>query len=134
MFQPAGFLFPDVELWATGYLRAALAGRAEPYAADVYVSNRVPTTRRARMVVVRRDGGRSNGNLDDARLAIRTWAATEQDATNLALLVHALIGDAPGSGGVLRTSVESGPSPVADESDQPLRLSVFTIRQRGVEA
>ena len=40
--QPIGLIFPDVELWATDYLRTALAARDEVYTWGVYVSNRVP--------------------------------------------------------------------------------------------
>ena len=56
-FQPATVVHPDVELWATGYLRAALAGRPELVAASVHVSNQKPTTNKPRTVVVLSHGG-----------------------------------------------------------------------------
>lgn len=129
--QPIAVLFPDVELWATGYLRTALAARMEPYAADVLVSNRVPTTRRARMVIVRRDGGQANGLRDEARVGVNVWAATEQDATDLARLVAALLWAAPDGAPVLAVGQQSGPSPVPDESGAARRYMVFEIATRG---
>lgn len=131
MFQPAPILFPDVELWATGYLRTALAAREETYAAGVYVANTVPNPRRNRMVILRRDGGRAFDVFDDARVSVRVWAATEQDATDLSRLVAALLWAAPDGSPVVRVTQESGNSPVPDESGAHLRYSVFTIRTRG---
>lgn len=129
--QPSGILFPDVELWATGYLRAALAARPEPYAAVNTVSNRVPPTRTNRMVIVRRDGGNSDGLRDQARVSVQVWAKTEQDATDLARLVAALLWAAPTGDPVLMVRQQSGPTPIADTSGQPLRYLVFDIHTRG---
>lgn len=133
MFQPAPILLPDVELWATTYLRAAVTARAEPYTDDVFVGTSVPNPRRGRMVIVRRDGGRAFDVFDDARLSVRVWAGTEQDATDLARMVNALLWAAPNGQPVVKVTHESGPTPVADESKQSLRYSVHTIRSRGVQ-
>lgn len=128
-------VFPDVELWATGHLRSALAARAESYAADVFVSNAVPAGRRDRMVIVRRDGGpRLDVVREAARLTVRVWGKTEQEATDLARLVRALLWAAPNGAPVLKVSDLSGPSPVADESGQPLRLMSFEVIVRGAAA
>jgi hypothetical protein len=127
-------IFADVELWAAGYLRARLATRSEPYASGVFVGNVVPSTRRDRMVVFRRDGGfRTNAMLDAARLSVRVWARTEQEATDLARLVRALLHDATSDddGPVTRVIDQSGPSPVADESGQPMRFLVCELYVRG---
>lgn len=125
-------IFPDVELWAATYLRAALGGRGESYASNVYVSNAVPSTRRDRMVIFRRDGGpRLDVARDAARLSVRVWAKSEQDATNLAQLVRALLWAAPDGDPVLRVTDLSGPSPVADESGQPLRFFTLEVLVRG---
>lgn len=129
--QPAAVLFPDVELWASTFLRAALAARAEPYAANVFVSNQVPPVRRDRMVIVRRDGGTPEALRDQAYLSVRVWATTEQDATDLARLVTALLWSAPTGDPVLMVRQQSGASPVADESGQPLRFIVMEIHTRG---
>lgn len=130
--QPVGIIFPDVELWATAYLRVALADRLEPFADNVYVSNSVPTTRRDRMVIVRRDGGTATSLRDQARLSVRCWAKTEQDATDLSRLVAALLWAAPTGDPVLMVRQQSGPTPIADESKQPLRYLVFDVHTRGV--
>lgn len=125
-------IFPDAELWATGTIRDALAGRTETYAQNVYVSNAVPTTRRDRMVICRRDGGpRLDVAREAARLGVRVWAMTEQDATDLARLVSALFGAAADGNPVLKVTQPSGPTPVADSSGQPLRYLTFELTVRG---
>lgn len=125
-------IFPDVELWATGYLRTALAGRSESYASGAYVSNSVPSPRRDRMAVVRRDGGpRLDATREAARLAVRVWAPTDKDATDLARLVAALLWAAPNGDPVLRVSQPMGVTPVADQSGQPLRYMIFEVVMRG---
>lgn len=126
---------PDVELWATGYLRAALGDRGEAFASDVLVSNTVPVPRQPRMVVVRRDGGpRLDVVREAARLGVRVWAGSEQDATDLARLVAALLWAAPDGAPVVRVTQPGGISPVADESKQPLRYMTFEITTRGTES
>lgn len=126
--------FPDTELWATDWCRRALVGRSEPYAADVYVSNRVPDTRRDRMVIFRRDGGvRLDQVREQPRLTLRIWGPTEQEATDLARLVLALLWAAPDGAPLCAVPSISGPSPVADESGQPLRLASADLIIRGTE-
>jgi len=124
-------LFPDVELWATGYLRTALDSRTEPYTDNVYVGNVVPDTRASRMVVVRRDGGPLDRLRDTARLVVRTWATSEQDVNDLARMVGALLWAAPDGQPVIRVDQPTGPTPVADPSRQPLRLQTFEVVVRG---
>lgn len=125
-------IFPDVELWATDWLRTALADRTETYATGVHVGNAVPADRRDRMVIFRRDGGpRIDATREAARLAVRVWAATEQDATDLARLVAALLWAAPNGDPVLRVAQQMGPSPIADQSGQPLRYMTFEVVVRG---
>lgn len=125
-------IFPDVELWATGWLRAALAARAEPYATDVLVGVVVPTTRRPRMVMVRRDGGRRlDATREAPRLGINVWGSSEQEAGDLARLVAALLWAAPDGSPVLRASQLAGPSPVADA--QPRRYMTFELVVRGTD-
>lgn len=129
--QPTPVLFPDAELWATTTLRTALAARPEPYAAGVFVSNTVPSSRRDRMVIVRRDGGASDGLFDYPRLGMNVWATTEQDATDLARLVAALLWSAPGDGVCVAMTQQSGPSAIPDESGAKRRYSVFEATMRG---
>lgn len=128
-------VFPDVEAWAVGYLRSALAARAESYAQNVVVGTRVPAPRADRMVVVRRDGGpRLDLVREAARLAVRVWAGTEADCADLAALVRGLLWAAPGDGPVVKVDDLAGPSPVEDESGQPLRFFTVEITTRGAEA
>lgn len=131
MWQPTAILFPDVELWATTYLRAALNERDEDYVWNVYVSNAVPSSRRDRMVIVRRDGGLSDGLRDNARLSVRVWAKKEQEATDLARLVQALLWAAPDGNPILSVVQQSGPTPIPDESKSALRYLVFEVATRG---
>lgn len=124
--------FPDVELWATGFLRSALAARSEPYAAGVYVGITVPDVRSDRMVVVRRDGGpRLDQVREAARLTVRVWGRTDQEASDLARLVAALLWASPDGSPVVRVSQTSGPSAVPDV--QPQRLTVFDVIVRGTD-
>lgn len=122
--------FPDVELWAAGYLRTALAARTEPYAAGVFVSNAVPSTRRDRMVIVRRDGGpRLDAVREVARLGVNVWGSTEQEVTDLTRLVRALLWAAPDGKPVCKAVENSGPSSIPDA--QPRRFMTFELTVRG---
>lgn len=128
--QPIAALPIDADLWWIVYLRGALVGRPEPYASGVYFDRAVPTTRRDRMVIVRRDGGNVVGAFDRPRVALDVWAKTESDATNLASLIVALALEAPGTNGCTRVSHQSGPNAVADPSGQPRRLSLIEATHR----
>jgi hypothetical protein len=129
-FQPPAVLFPDVELWASAYLRTALAARPEAYAADVRVANSKSTTTTNRQVVVRRDGGAQNGVLDFPRLSVRVWANREQDAADLSRLVQALLMVSPGNGPVVACTSLSGPQGIPDES-QPQKFLAVELTVRG---
>lgn len=121
----------DADLWWIVYLRGALVDRTEPYASGVYFDRAVPTTRRDRMVIVRRDGGNVSGAFDRPRVALDVWAKTEQDATNLANLVIALALNAPlVADGCVRVEHLSGPNSVADPSGQPRRLTLIEATHR----
>jgi hypothetical protein len=136
-------VFPDVELWATGWLRSALTARAEPYAADVFVSNARPSAEAwtsahpsipypARMVTVRRDGGpRLDVVREAARLGVNVWGKTEQEASDLARLVRALLWSAPDGDPVCKVTETSGPSPIPDV--QPRRYMTFELVVRGTD-
>lgn len=128
--QPVAALPIDADLWWIVYLRGALVGRPEPYASGVYFDRRVPTERRDRMVIVRRDGGSVSGLFDHPRVALDVWAKTEQDATNLASLIVALALDAAGANGCTRVTHLSGPNSVADPSGQPRRLALIEAKHR----
>lgn len=122
-------IFPDVELWAVTWLRAALAARSEPYASGVTVASKVPSTMPARLVWVRRDGGPRDGvALERPRLGVNVYAATEKDAADLANLVRALLWSAPDGDPVCRVDELSGPSPIADT--KPRRFMTFELLLR----
>ena len=134
--MPPGLLpvviFPDVELWACDYLREQLDDRAESYADGVYVSNVVPTPRRDRMVIVRRDGGpRLDATREQPALTVRVWATSEQESTDLSRLIGALLWAAPTGQPVISVTQTTGPTPVPDDSEQPLRMLTFELIVRG---
>lgn len=133
-WQPVALVFPDIELVLTGRYRTALGASAEAYASDVYVSNTIPTTRRDRMVIVRRDGGTQAEMRDRPRVSLRVFALTEKDATDLAALVMALAPTFADGAPIVAVPTEgrSGPFPVADESKQPLRQMTVEFHTRGV--
>lgn len=107
-------VFPDVEALAVNHLAQRLSERSEPEAQDVYVANRDPQTRRARMVLVRRDGGpRLDVKREAARLTVRIYGRDDDEAGRLATLVRAFLSSAAdGSTPVVLTRELSGPQPV----------------------
>lgn len=129
-WQPTASQPIDADLWWIVYLRGALVGRTEPYASNVYFDRAVPSQRRDRMVIVRRDGGNVTGLFDRPRVALDVWAKTERDATDLARLVIALALEAPGADGCTRVEHLSGPNSVAESSGQPRRLSLIEATHR----
>jgi hypothetical protein len=117
-------IFPDVELWATGYLRGALATSGYP---GIFVSNRRESQTVA--VWVRRDGGPADVVTEDARLGVNVFAATEQAVNDLARTVSALMRAAPGNGPAKWVRQPMGPSPITD--NQPRRYMTFEVRVKG---
>lgn len=114
--MPTAILWPDVEALATTYLRASLAARPEAYADAVTVHRNLPSPRPMRAVTVRDDGGPVLGDVRAvARLGINVWAATDEDATDLANLVVALLLAWPDGMPVL-TADPTRPYNVPDES------------------
>jgi hypothetical protein len=132
-WQPAPIIHPDAELWLCDYFRDRLADRDETYATDVYVGNKIPSDRRSRMVIVRRDGGLTTDVFDLPRFGIRVFANTERNATDLALLIRALLVDAPNAHAAAWVNVFSGPSVVDDPSAQPLRYLTAEAALRGAD-
>lgn len=120
-------VWPDVELWATGYLRTALAAYGYP---GIFVSNRREAQTTA--VWVRRDGGPGLDSIREAaRLGVNVFAPKEQAATDLARTVSALMRSGADGEPVLRVVQTLGPSPVAD--NQPRRYMTFEVTVRGAE-
>jgi hypothetical protein len=92
-------LYADAELVASTYLRAALAGRTEPYAAGVTVGTKPrPGVTPAKYVRLNRVGGTEAFRVADApRIRAQIWYGTGAEVTdeanrqNLAQLVWALL-------------------------------------------
>jgi hypothetical protein len=122
-------VFPDAVLWATDYLRRRLTDLGH---ADVFVGSKVPDPREPRMAVVRRVGGVGpNPFVDGPRLQVRVFGSTDEDATELAGLVRALLLASPGDGPVRRAR-DGGLVDVEDV--QPLRLLTVDLLTRGAVA
>lgn len=136
--QPVAAAPVDAELWWTVYIRGALVDRDETYAQGVFVGNKVPPSRKPRMVIVRRDGGTVNGLFDRPRVSFNVWgdkdkATGEKEAGDLARLVLALAQVAPLSGaGVTHVEVQSGPNAIPDESGAPRFLCLIEATHRAV--
>lgn len=132
-------LFDDLELWATGALRAALTARFEPYTDDVYVSNDYPLdpatgepTRRARMVIVRRDGGpRLDQVREEAQMGINVFGESTQITNDLARMVAALLWASPNGDPVVKVEQIAGLTPIDDPSNSPRVYMTFAITYRG---
>lgn len=120
---------PDLELWATGYLRAVLTARGH----DVEVSNKEPAEGifPASLVVLRDDGGPKTSIVSSTRtLGISVIAGTRRNdapARTLARLVFAVMTDESlpmlgGPGNPVAAVTDSwGPYPV-DESQDRTRM------------
>lgn len=127
VFRPS-VLWPDVEAWAIGYLSTALAAREESYAEDVAVRKDVGDTMPARLVTVRDDGGGRTEVTRSSGLGVNVWASTDEDCSDLARLVCALLEASAGYGPVVACTGSYGPYPVPEESGKPHRyLSVDLI-------
>lgn len=123
--MPTAVIFPDVELWASGYLRTALAANGYP---GMHVGNKRGEHTTA--VWVRRDGGPAQQVTEDARMGVNVFAATDDEAGNLARVVSALMRAAAGSGSVRRVRQTLGPSPIPDAAS-PRRYMTFELVLRG---
>lgn len=118
-------IFPDVELWATGYLRTALAAHGYP---GMFVSNRRETQTTA--VWVRRDGGPTLDVVREAaRLGVNVFAPTEQAVGDLARTVSALLRAAADGAPVVKVIQPLGPSPIPNVT--PQRYMTFEVTVRG---
>lgn len=133
-------IYDDVELWATGYLRTALAARPETYGDEpVFVSNEMPKNaatgeeeQKLPMVIVRRDGGgRLPPVFDQPRLAVDCWAEKKQDAIDLCRMVCALLESAPGDANVKKAEMTSGPTRISDPSRTPRVYATLDVKTKG---
>ncbi|MEV7212083.1 hypothetical protein AB0O31_03165 [Kitasatospora cineracea] len=125
-------VFGDAQAAAATYLRAALAGRAEPYAAGATVGTRVPDARSPEtptlpFVLVRLDGALPDRSRATSRVTLRitVWHTDPDRAHDLAQLVQGLM--AVHNGPVIR-SAEPLLGPVAAiDPDSAVDLSTCTV-------
>lgn len=120
MGAPVG-LVPDVAQLVIGELRAALAGRSDPYAAGVSVHRTVPKVRPTRFVTVRPDGGPVDGVLATARVGVNVYAGSAEDVDDLARLLAALLAAAARPSGVIRVARVTVPYELPDDAEQAHR-------------
>jgi hypothetical protein len=141
-------IFTDVEMFLAHHIQdrldgiaAGAPGRHQGLAAGVYVGNTHPPTKRAKAIVVRDDGGPTTGTFTKQVSAGFTVLAGEdlsqaQDATDLALLVAAIVAGCPGldpGNPVAAVLSMNGPYKVADPSGQPRRYFTATLALAGEE-
>lgn len=119
------YVLPDAELWATGYLRDALAAEGLD---DVYVSNEVPDPRRARMVVATRNGGIGDRIVDRPRMTVRVFDEDPDTIADLVAVVRALMMRALGNGPVRKVAENAGPVEIPDAQAQRLMTYDLTLR------
>lgn len=136
----------DVVLFLTGHIRARLAtiaaGPAGPHkalASGVYVGKRFPDPRRPKTVVVRDDGGPTTSVVTkETSIGVTILAGDDptqgQEATDLALLVAAIVAGCPGreaDNPVAAVLEMNGPFEVPEESGQPRRYFTANLAVTG---
>jgi len=127
-------MFPDPRLGVRDLLRELLAGRTEPYARDVEVSTRGPSSRSDETggrpyVRVVSDGRFRNSRLNGrATVRVIVWHRDDGAAEALAALCEALLLAAHGHG-VRGFSPLVGPRPTGDP-DTGAPMSYFTVTAR----
>lgn len=129
--MPLPVILPDIESVLTGYLRAALAARPEPYAAGVHVSRTLPSVRPDRAVVIRDDGGGRPGDVrGNCQVGINVWGSDPAEAMDLGNLASALLVASVGHGPIRRASA-TRPMRLADESEQDRVYLTASLIVRG---
>ena len=124
-------VFGDVQAAGAEVLRSALAGRVEPFAADVTVGTRVPSVRSPEdpglpFVLVRKDSDLPHPSMANARCTLRctVWHQDADQAHDLAMLCQGLW--LVHSGPIIRGfRPATGPLPATDD-DSGVDLSTFT--------
>ncbi|GAA4688105.1 hypothetical protein [Streptomyces youssoufiensis] len=120
-------VFPDVQSAGAGVLRAALAGRSEPYVVGATVGTRVPETPDLPYVMVRKDTDAPHPSMANARCTLRVtvWHADADQAHDLAMLCQGLL--LVHSGPVMRgCRPATGPLPAVDDVSG-IDLSTCTV-------
>jgi hypothetical protein len=126
-------LMPDAVDVLGGFLQVELP----QYGWDVPVRDRVPETRPAQFVVIRRVGGvHRNVVSDEAMVTVEAWARTHEQAQDLCALsralIHSLPGTVVGTVPVYRITDVAGPSLLPDDlSAQPRYTCTLSVAMRG---
>ncbi|MDT0270582.1 hypothetical protein RM844_30345 [Streptomyces sp. DSM 44915] len=118
--------FDDATLLATAYLR--------PLLDPVHVGTRVPRPRLPEMVLLRRVGGpRRNALIEDARIDVQVWAASDERAMEIARHArYELARICEREPRVRQFAEESGPQMIPDApSDVPRVLMTVVLSVRG---
>ena len=130
----------DLEKYLCSYLRTALAAVGTALADNVFVSNEFPEQRRPKTVVVRDDSGPAGLVTKYPAVGVTVLAGDDpadgQEATDLALLVEALMWGCPGTdpgNPVAAVLGSTGPAKVPDDTGQPRRYLTFELSVVGVE-
>lgn len=127
-WQPVLDAPADAELVMCTGIRALLAADDQE---DVFVGNKIPNPRRTKMVVWNRDGGGSDGLIDEPLMRCRVWAETDKAANDLAADVIRFVQAMRDGGPVTYARKESGPYDVADSSGAFQKYVLFEIHMRG---
>lgn len=125
-------VFPDAQLWAVEFLRAALDTREEPYAVGVIVGTVLPYDGAVPYVSVRQYGSSVDRFADGmAFLRVTAWHSSEARSLALGQLLHGLLVAAPGDASVRFVSSETGPFPATDpDSSNPISSFTVSVRLR----
>lgn len=130
MSAPA-VLFADLGAHLASRLTALLAPRYTGRNA-VVVATVEPTTRPARLVTLRRDGGpRRDVASEVARIGVNVWGANDADATTLANMVRALLPTLVDGNPVCQITEASGLIDVTPASGQARRYFSLEVVARG---
>lgn len=137
-------VMPDLQLWATGFMRAELAARPEPVCSGVVV-DRVEPDKGSRefpeKLVVIGDNGNVDGDLvlADAALRVSVLAGSPEnpaECIELARIVHAIMRGCarvePGNP-VCAVTASRGPMSAPEDHPRARRLSLFDLSIVGSE-
>lgn len=114
--------FPDGVALVRAYLAAEFDARGDP----LPVVTRVPATRPARFIRLERVGGaRLDRITDRPRIDVQCWGASEEDATDLAIVARALLFAIPGWRGAVAYDVDEagGPNTLPDPTSGHERVA-----------
>lgn len=131
-------IWPDVEAVLVSAAKSLFAARTEPYAAGVYISNKMPTlpngtaTRKDRMVIIRDDSGNQLDVVRDlVRIGVQFWGPPNEreEAKDLAELGRALFNSMSGTGPIKK--IKCTLRPVFVEDAQPMYYCTFELIVKG---